>query len=174
MRIDFCIQCGKALVNRVIGDEGEQRYCPECDKFYFDNPACCVLAAIINELGEVLLLKQNYISEKYVLCSGYMKKGDTPEAAVSREVFEETGQSVLSCDYIGGYYFEPKNLIMLGFAAYVKAAPFGSSNEVDGLVWADFESAAAMVERSDNLSGIHLDNCVAYLKKRGSFLGNLG
>ena len=168
MLINYCMQCGKALVNKPVGDEGEQKYCPECEKFYFDNPACCVLAAIINERGEVLLLKQNYISEKYVLCSGYMKKGDTPESAVCREVFEETGQRVLSCEYIGGYYFEPKNLFMLGFAAYVNAESFGSSKEVDGLTWTDLESAAGMVERENNLSGIHLDNCITYMKKQKS------
>lgn len=168
MRINYCMQCGKKLVNKHVGDEGEQRYCSECDKFYFDNPACCVLAAIINERGEVLLLKQNYISEKYVLCSGYMKKGDTPESAVCREVFEETGQRVLSCEYIGSYYFEPKNLFMLGFAAYVKSTPFGRSNEVDGLIWANLECAASLIERENNLSGIHLDNCITYLKKQKS------
>lgn len=166
MRIDFCMQCGRALVNRVIGDEGEQRYCPDCGKFYFDNPACCVLSAIINERGEVLLLKQNYISEKYVLCSGYMKKGDTPESAVVREVFEETGQRVLSCEYIGGYYFEPKNLFMLGFIANVWAEAFGSSNEVDGLMWVNLPDASKLVERENNLSGLHLDNCIDFLKKR--------
>lgn len=173
MRINYCIQCGKALVNKLVGDEGEQRYCPECNKFYFDNPVCCVLAAIINERGEVLLLKQNYISEKYVLCSGYMKKGDTPEAAVAREALEETGQRVLSCDYVGGYYFEPKNLIMLGFVAYVRAAPFGSSNEVDGLAWVDLDSAAGMVERVGNLSGTHLDNCIAYIKSKNNGAKNV-
>lgn len=166
MRIDYCMQCGAELVNKVIGDEGEQRYCPDCGKFYFDNPACCVLTAIINERGEVLLLKQNYISEKYVLCSGYMKKGDTPESAVAREVFEETGQRVLSCEYIGGYYFEPKNLFMLGFIANVRAEDFGCSNEVDGLMWTDLRSAAELVERENNLSGIHLDNCIDFLKNQ--------
>ena len=165
MKINYCMQCGGSLINKTVGDEGEQKYCPDCGKFYFDNPACCVLTAVINERGEVLLLKQNYISEKYVLCSGYMKKGDTPESAVAREVLEETGQHVLSCQYIGGYYFEPKNLIMLGFIVWVKAGEFSRSNEVDGLIWADLKSAAAMVERENNFSGIHLDKCIDFLKK---------
>lgn len=163
----FCARCGKPLTYKAVGDEGKQRYCPECDKFYFDNPACCVLAAIINDKNQVLLLKQNYISEeKYTLCSGYVKKGETLEEAVRREVKEETGQRVFSCEYIRSYYFAPKNLIMTGFIAYVKARGFGTSNEVDELIWADLDKAVSMVERENNYSGIHLDNCIEKIKSR--------
>ena len=113
MNINFCTQCGKPLTYKVIGDEGNQKYCECCNKFYFDNPASCVLVAIINENNQVLLLKQNYISTKnYTLCSGYLKKGDTLEETVAREVLEETGQRVISCKYVQSYYFAPKNLIM--------------------------------------------------------------
>ena len=93
-----------------------------------------------------------------------MKKGDTLEETVSREVFEETGQRVLSCEYVRSYYFVPKNLIMTGFIAYVKASGFGTSNEVDELIWADLDKAVTMVERENNYSGIHLDNCIEKIK----------
>ena len=165
--LNYCIQCSKPLADKNIGDEGKQRYCPECDKFYFDNPASCVLAAIINENNQVLLLKQNYITTKnYTLCSGYLKKGDTLEETVAREVFEETGQRVLSCEYVRSYYFAPKNLIMTGFIAYVKASVFSTSNEVDELIWVDLYKAATMVERENNYSGIHLDNCIEKIKNK--------
>lgn len=101
MDYNFCTQCGKPLTYKLIGDEGEQKYCSDCNKFYFDNPASCVLVAIINENNQVLLLKQNYITTKnYTLCSGYLKKGDTLEETVAREVYEETGQRVISCEYV--------------------------------------------------------------------------
>lgn len=80
MEINFCTRCGKQLTYKIIGDEGEQKHCEYCNEFYFDNPASCVLVAIINENNQVLLLKQNYISAKnYTLCSGYLKKVDTLE-----------------------------------------------------------------------------------------------
>ncbi len=53
---------------------------------------------------------------------------------------------------------------MTGFIAYVKASEFGSSNEVDGLVWVDLDKAVTMVERENNYSGVHLDRCVEKLK----------
>lgn len=169
--LNYCIQCGKPLIYKTVGDEGEQKYCSDCNKFYFDNPASCILAAIINENNQVLLLKQNYITTKnYTLCSGYLKKGDTLEETVSREVFEETGQRVLSCEYVQSYYFAPKNLIMAGFIAHVKASGFGTSNEVDELIWADFDKAVTMVERENNYSGMHLDKCIEKIKSKDVLL----
>ena len=52
---------------------------------------------------------------------------------------------------------------MTGFIAYVNASEFGSSNEVDGLVWIDLDKAVNMVERENNYSDVHLDNCISML-----------
>lgn len=77
---------------------------------------------IINEKTQVLLLKQNYITtDKWTLCSGYLKKGDTLEETVAREVLEETGHTIVDCRYVMSYYFKPKNLIMTGYIARVKS-----------------------------------------------------
>lgn len=54
---------------------------------------------------------------------------------------------------------------MTGFIAYVKASEFGSSNEVDGLMWVDLDKAVTMVERENNYSGMHLDRCIEALKR---------
>ena len=167
MELSFCIQCGNPLEYEEIGDEGKQKYCKHCNKFFFDNPASCVIVTIINEKRQVLLLKQNYISLKnYTLCSGYLKKGDTLEDTVIREVLEETGQHVIYCEYVQSYYFEPKNIILTGFIAHVRASKFSVSNEVDDLMWVDLEKASDMVERENNFSGVHLDKCIEILNQR--------
>lgn len=167
MELNFCTQCGDTLEYKEIGDEGKQKYCKHCNKFFFDNPASCVIVSIVNENKQVLLLKQNYISiKKYTLCSGYLKKGETLEDTVVREVSEETGQQVIFCEYVQSYYFEPKNLIMTGFIAYVRASKFTSSNEVDELIWVDWDKASDIVERENNFSGIHLDKCIEILKQK--------
>ena len=65
---------------------------------------------------------------------------------------------MISCEYVQSYYFAPKNLIMTGFIAYVKASEFD--------VWVDLDKAEAMVERENNYSGVHLDRCIEYMKMR--------
>ena len=82
-----------------------------------------------------------------MLCSGYVRKGETLEETVIREVFEETGQVVNTCEYICSYYFESKNLRMFGFIAYVNASKFSVTNEVDALRWSEVEDAVQLIEQ---------------------------
>ena len=163
MQMNFCPQCGRALLLREVGDEGLQPFCAACSRYYFDNAVPCVLAAIVNEFGQVLLLQQRHIADAPTLCSGYVKKGDTLEETVRREVLEETGQHVDACLYAGSWYYPPKGLIMAGFLARVTAREFGASREVDGLFWSDMAEAQRIIARENNLSGAVLDACAALL-----------
>lgn len=53
----------------------------------------CIIAAVVNECGEIALLRQNYVSAtKYVCVAGIMKIGESAEGTVVREVKEEIGQ----------------------------------------------------------------------------------
>lgn len=163
MQLKYCPECSRPLILRSVGDEGLQPFCADCARFFFDNAVPCVLTAIVNEHGEVLLLRQKHIHNAPTLCSGYVKKGDTLEETVVREVLEETGQQVVSCHYAGSWYYPPKGLIMAGFLARVIARDFTHSTEVDGLFWADVPQAQRIIARENNLSGTVLDAIAAML-----------
>lgn len=163
MQPKYCPQCGRPLILQAVGDEGLQPFCPDCARFYFDNPVPCVLTAIVNERDEVLLLRQKHIHDAPTLCSGYLKKGDTLEETVVREVLEKTGQHVVSCQYAGSWYYPPKRLIMAGFLARVIACDFARSTEVDGLFWTGIPQAQRIIARENNLSGTLLDACAEML-----------
>lgn len=177
--INYCIQCGKKLAYKEVGDEGSQKYCSRCKRFYFDDPKVCVLAAILkkSDKNQILMLKQNYIStEKYVLCSGYVQNGETLEEAVYREVLEETGYFAYKYEYIGSYYYPPKDIVMPGFIAYAHDKSLTlepKSKEVDEIQWVDLDKAADMVLRINNLSGYHLNRVIEKITGRhcskGSF-----
>lgn len=163
----YCPACSEVLNNIEIGDEGLIKFCYVCNIPYFDNPDPCVEVLVVNEHNQVLLLKQNYISQTHwTLVSGYVKNGETLEETVVREVLEETGQQVYKMGYVSSYYFEPKQLIMPGFIAYVKAQPFGNSNEVDELMWCEIENVNKYIARTNNMSGIHFDNCMVFLSNK--------
>ncbi len=163
MLFKYCAECGHKVEDIRLGDD-DCKICPSCKRIYGRNPLPVVEVLVVNELNEVLLLKQNYISEtKWTVVSGYMVEGETIEEAVSREVKEETGQIVDKCQYVSSYYFEPKQLIMIGFIAYVKKSQFTDSDEVDDLRWYKIDEVEDVIARENNCSGMHFDNCKQFL-----------
>lgn len=164
MKFEYCPQCGQHLDDIKCGDD-DCKICPSCKKIYGSSPFPVVEVLVINEYNEILLLKQNYISmEKWTVVSGYMTDGETIEEAVFREVKEETGQDVIKCQYVSSYYFAPKQLIMIGFLAYVNKSDFITSDEVDDIRWYKMEEVDAVIARENNCSGMHFDKCRADLK----------
>lgn len=164
MIFDFCTKCGNKLEKVHMGDD-ECKKCPSCGQVYGTNPFPIVAVLVINEFDEVLLLKQNYISEdKWTIVTGYMVDGETIEEAVVREVKEETGQDVISYNYVSSYYFAPKRLILIGFMARVNKSDFGHSQEVDDLRWYKIDEVNDVIARENNYSGEHFDRCMEYMK----------
>lgn len=56
---------------------------------------------VIGDDGRVLLIRENYGQQRYGLPGGRVDAGETPEAAVVREVREETGLEVTPAALIG-------------------------------------------------------------------------
>lgn len=163
MQFDYCPKCGRRLEGRRYGDDDCQ-FCPSCKKMYGSSPFPVVEVLVVNERNEVLLLKQNYIStEKWTLVTGYVIDGETLEEAALREVKEETGQDVIDLHYVSSYYFSPKQLIMVGFIAYVNQSEFANSQEVDDIKWYRPEEVDAVIARENNCSGMHFDRCRSLL-----------
>ena len=163
MLFKYCAECGHKVEDIRLGDD-DCKICPSCKRIYGRNPLPVVEVLVVNELNEVLLLKQNYISEtKWTVVSGYMVEGETIEEAVSREVKEETGQIVDKCQYVSSYYFEPKQLIMIGFIADVKKRQFTDSDEVDDLRWYKIDEVEDVIASENNCSGMHFDKCKQFL-----------
>ena len=163
MLFKYCAECGHKVEDIRLGDD-DCKICPSCKRIYGRNPLPVVEVLVVNELNEVLLLKQNYISEtKWTVVSGYMVEGETIEEADYREVKEETGQIVDKCQYVSSYYFEPKQLIMIGFIAYVKKSQFTDSDEVDDLRWYKIDEVEDVIARENNCSGMHFDKCKQFL-----------
>ena len=92
MKFLHCPYCGEKLIQMSIGDEGLMPFCNSCDKPIFDMFYTCTITLVVNELGEVALIKQGYVSQtNYVLIAGYIKSGESAELTAFREVEEEIG-----------------------------------------------------------------------------------
>ena len=101
MQFQYCPHCGKKAEMREIGDEGVIPYCAQCEVPLWDMFTTSIIAAVVNECGEVALLRQNYVSTTNHVCvAGVMKPGESAEDTVVREVGEELGLDVKSVSYV--------------------------------------------------------------------------
>lgn len=160
MRFTYCPICGVKLVNKDIGDEGLLPFCNNCSRPYFDWFGLCIITAVINEYNEVALLKQNYVSTtNWVLVAGYVNQGEALEDAVIREVSEETGQKADKVTYVSSYYYDKRDLLMVGYRCDVKKREFNISKEVDNIEWHKLPEAVDLL-REGSIAKQLLQACI--------------
>lgn len=136
MHYKFCPECGSKLIDKPAGDEGNVPFCVDCNRYWFDSFGSCSIVMVVNELDEVALLTQNYLSSKYkTFVSGYIIPGESAEETAIREVQEEIGVTVERLESAGTYWFGAKELLMHGFIGYAPKCDLVRSQEVDEAVW---------------------------------------
>ena len=143
MRHTFCPDCGTRLTGRVLGDEGLVPWCEGCIRPWFDAFSTCIIAAVMNKKGEVLLQRERRRPDREVLVAGYMKPGESAEDAARREIAEETGLTVTALRYVASYPHMDGNMLMLGFAATAEGNAHAASSEVVSSRWCTPAEAVA-------------------------------
>ena len=148
MTFKYCPQCGKKLGSMNCGDDGETPYCENCRRPFFPFSYSCVICLCVTEEGgEIVLIKQSYVSEHYVNVAGYVKEGETPEEAAVREVKEEIGLDVSETRYIGSSYHGKSGNLMIGFLCRVKKGALKLSSEVDSADYFPVEKAEELLRK---------------------------
>ena len=107
----FCATCG-AKSDMTQG--GWQRECPVCKAAHFPRTDPVVIMLITQ--GNRLLLGRGptWPEGMYSLLAGFIEPGETIEAAVRREVFEESGIRVGQVDYLSSQPWPFPASLMLG------------------------------------------------------------
>lgn len=153
MKFNFCPTCGYRLIEKRAGDDGLVPYCEHCNVFHFPMFPTCSIILVVNEDGEVALIRQGYISHKYLnLIAGYIQPGEKAEAAALREVEEEIGQQVEELCFVSTNWFEPKEILMHCYIGKVKKKDFVLSSEVEEAAWYSPEEALKLVHPGQSLS----------------------
>lgn len=142
MRYIYCPKCGSKLGTKAAGDDGEVPYCENCQKYWFDNFANCVIVLVYNEFNEIVLARQGYLSKQYrCFTSGYITPGESAEETAIREVKEELGLDVKELQYVGSYWFAKNDMLMSGFIASVNKSELHLSQEIDSAEWVPIDEA---------------------------------
>jgi len=158
MKFIHCPHCGDKLVPKNIGDEGLVPYCCTCEQPVFHMPYACTLTLVVNELQEVALIKQSYVSQtNHVLVAGYIKSGENAEETAAREVQEEIGVIPHTLQYIKSYYYEKRDMLMFGFVAFADKCPLSISVEVDAAEWVPVMEAQSKLREGSIAMQLLLD-----------------
>lgn len=140
MIFKYCPDCGAKLTSQDLGDDKDVPWCGHCAKPWFPVFPVAMIALVYDYEGNVLLLRQNYISEKFCnLVSGYLIPGESAEECAVREIYEEAGLIVEKLTPVTTNWFAKKDMLMVGYFAKVGNAPLKLSTEVDDAFWCSKE-----------------------------------
>jgi NAD+ diphosphatase len=140
----FCANCGH-LSEIVRG--GWSRRCPACDAEHYPRVDPVVIMLAEHE-GRVLLGRQpRFPPGRYSALAGFVEVGETIEAAVARELFEEAGIRVHDIRYIASQPWPFPSSLMLGCQSRATSSEITiDAAELDDARWftrAEVEAALA-------------------------------
>ena len=142
----FCSSCG-ARSGPVMA--GWQRQCPSCNAQHFPRTDPVVIMLVVR--GNRLLLGRSpgWPEGMYSALAGFVEPGESLEAAVRREVYEETGIRAGEVRYIASQPWPWPNSLMLGFVAEALTDAITLDHELEDARWMTRE------ELVDVLAGLH-------------------
>lgn len=90
-----------------------------------------VFAAVFDEHGHVLCVRQDYGDRVWGMPGGRLERGEDPVSALEREAFEEAGVTVDVLGFVGAYSASYRDDLVLLFTAVVRQrAPWAANNEI--------------------------------------------
>ncbi len=107
----FCARCG---TKSEIANGGWQRNCPSCNASHFPRTDPVVIMLITHGNKVLMGRSPGWPEGMYSLLAGFVEPGETLEAAVRREVFEESGVRVGPVHYLSSQPWPFPGSLMFG------------------------------------------------------------
>ena len=129
----FCSACGAAS---NVAMAGWRRDCPACGTHHFPRTDPVVIMLITEGNGVLLGRSPAWPDGMFSLLAGFVEPGETVEAAVRREVFEETGVRVGPVAYLASQPWPFPASLMLGCHGRASGRELTlDPNEIEAAMW---------------------------------------
>lgn len=117
-RSKYCSRCGTPT---RFSDAGHVRFCPVCPRDIFPRSDAAVIMLVSDGDFCVLGRRLGSATNRWSTLAGFVEAGESPEAAVWREVYEEVGLRIDALRYRGSQPWPFPSSLMLAYQAH---APF--------------------------------------------------
>ncbi len=144
----FCRDCGEKLTLRFLENEGLVPYCPKCEAFKFPYFPVAVSMTVVNRAENKVLLARHTGEPDYKLFAGYIKKGESAERAIPRELREETRLNAVKWRYFGSRYHDAKDVLMLNFIVTADEGEIVLNEEIEEATWFTPEEAREHIKKN--------------------------
>ena len=119
-RHTHCPLCGAPTVE---SNAGWTRTCPEDGSQHFPRTDPAVIMLVSDGERALLGRSTGWPERRFSTLAGFVEPGESIEAAVAREVFEETGVRVRDIRYVASQPWPFPSSLMLGFSARLDGDP---------------------------------------------------
>tara|TARA_R110002049_G_scaffold307712_2_gene509081 strand:+ start:54229 stop:55197 length:969 start_codon:yes stop_codon:yes gene_type:complete len=137
-----CARCGSAT---RISQAGWQRTCPACATPHFPRTDPVVIMLITQGNAVLMGRSPGWPEGMYSLLAGFVEPGETLEAAVRREVFEEAGVEVGPVRYLASQPWAFPSSLMLGCAGEATTREITIDPvEIEDALWVSREEMMAV------------------------------
>lgn len=128
--------CGSCGATTLISDSATAKVCSVCHTMLFPSSYCAIMVLIRNK-NQILLARPSHFTKgMYSALAGFIDAGESCEAAIKREVYEEVGLSVKNINYFGSQSWPFPNSFMLAFTAEYEAGSISyNDNEIEDARW---------------------------------------
>ena len=122
---------------------GWQRDCPSCGYHHFPRTDPVVIMLITHENSVLVGRSSDWPEGMYSLLAGFVEPGETIEAAVRREVFEEAGVKVGTVTYLASQPWPFPASLMFGCAGTALSTQVTiDPDEIEDACWISREEMA--------------------------------
>lgn len=161
----YCRDCGEKLSLRFKENEGLVPYCDKCGKFKFPFFPVAVSMVVVRRSDNSILLAKHVGDDDYKLIAGYVKKGESAEKTIPRELREETSLTAVKWKYLGSRYHDAKDILMLGFLVTCDDGEIVLNEEISQTQWCSPEGAKEII-RKNSTAEYFLNSALNELGKR--------
>lgn len=145
----YCQECGTALIEKELENEGMVPFCPKCNQYRFPSYNVAVSMIVISRQTDKILLIKQYGRPFFILVAGYVNRTESLEHAAAREIKEETGMTVSSLRFNRTRFFEPSNTLMCNFTAFVDdESEMNTNEEIDSYQWFTKDEAKENIKKN--------------------------